>query len=45
MEKYEKMKSFDPEIYAAIQDETNRQNNKIELIASEKLCIGNNYGG
>ena len=31
MEKYEKMKSFDPEIYAAIQDETNRQNNKIEL--------------
>ena len=39
MEKYEKMKSFDPEIYAAIQDETNRQNNKIEL------CIGKNYGG
>ena len=25
MEKYEKMKSFDPEIYVAIQDETNRQ--------------------
>ena len=37
MEKYEKMKSFDPEIYAAIQDETNRQNNKIELIASENV--------
>ena len=37
MEKYEKMKSFDPEIYAAIQDETNRQNNKIELIASENF--------
>ena len=31
------MKSFDPEIYAAIQDETNRQNNKIELIASENF--------
>ena len=37
MEKYEKMKSFDPEIYASIQDETNRQNNKIELIASENF--------
>ena len=37
MEKYEKMKSFDPEIYVAIQDETNRQNNKIELIASENF--------
>ena len=37
MENYEKMKSFDPEIYAAIQDETNRQNNKIELIASENF--------
>ena len=37
MEKYEKMKSFDPEIYTAIQDETNRQNNKIELIASENF--------
>ncbi|MBQ3471087.1 MAG: serine hydroxymethyltransferase [Clostridia bacterium] len=31
------MKSFDPEVYAAIQDETNRQNNKIELIASENF--------
>ena len=37
MEKYEKIKSFDPEVYAAIQDETNRQNNKIELIASENF--------
>ncbi len=37
MEKYEKMKSFDPEICAAIQDETKRQNNKIELIASENF--------
>lgn len=37
MEKYEKMKSFDPEVYKAIQDETNRQNNKIELIASENF--------
>ena len=37
MEKYEKMKSFDPEVYAAIQDETNRQQNKIELIASENF--------
>ena len=37
MEKYEKMKSFDPEVYAAILDETNRQQNKIELIASENF--------
>lgn len=37
MEKYENMKSFDPEVYAAIQDETNRQQNKIELIASENF--------
>lgn len=37
MEKYEKMKSFDPEIYVAIQDRNNRQNNKIELIASENF--------
>ncbi len=37
MEKYEKLKSFDQEVYAAIQDETNRQNNKIELIASENF--------
>lgn len=37
MEKYEKMKSFDPEVYEAIQDETNRQQNKIELIASENF--------
>lgn len=37
MERYEKMKSFDPEVYKAIQDETNRQQNKIELIASENF--------
>ena len=37
MEKYENIKNFDPEVYAAIQDETNRQNNKIELIASENF--------
>lgn len=37
MEKYEKMKSFDPEVYEAIQDETKRQQNKIELIASENF--------
>lgn len=37
MEKYEKLKPFDPEVYAAIQDETNRQQNKIELIASENF--------
>ncbi len=37
MEKYEKIKTFDPDVYEAIQQETNRQNNKIELIASENF--------
>lgn len=37
MEKYEKMKAFDPEVYDAIQKETGRQQNKIELIASENF--------
>lgn len=37
MEKYENLQPFDPEVYAAIQDETNRQQNKIELIASENF--------
>lgn len=37
MEKYENLKSFDPEVYSAIMDETNRQQNKIELIASENF--------
>lgn len=37
MEKYEKMKAFDPEVYEAIQKETGRQQNKIELIASENF--------
>lgn len=37
MEKYERMKAFDPEVYDAIQKETNRQKNKIELIASENF--------
>ena len=37
MEKYEKIKSFDPEVYATIIDETNRQQNRIELIASENF--------
>lgn len=37
MEKYEKMKAFDPEVYEAIQNETKRQQNKIELIASENF--------
>ena len=31
------LKQFDPEIYAAIQGETNRQNKKLELIASENF--------
>ncbi len=31
------LKKFDPEIYAAIQGETNRQNKKLELIASENF--------
>ncbi len=37
MEKYENMKAFDPEVYDAIQKETGRQRNKIELIASENF--------
>ena len=37
MEKYENLKGFDPELYEAIQNETNRQRNKIELIASENF--------
>lgn len=37
MERYENLKPFDPEVYSAIQDETNRQQNKIELIASENF--------
>lgn len=37
MQNYEKMKSFDPEVYDAIQKETSRQQNKIELIASENF--------
>ncbi len=31
------LKQFDPEIYSALQGETNRQNKKIELIASENF--------
>ena len=31
------LKQFDPEIYAAMQGETNRQNKKLELIASENF--------
>lgn len=37
MQNYEKMKNFDPEVYDAIQKETSRQQNKIELIASENF--------
>lgn len=37
MENYENLKAFDGEIYAAIQAETSRQQNKIELIASENF--------
>ncbi len=31
------LKQFDPEIYSALQGETNRQNKKLELIASENF--------
>src|SRR5512137_2720284 len=31
------VKQFDPEIYSAVQSEQNRQNNNLELIASENF--------
>ena len=37
MREYTLLKQNDPEIYAAVMDETNRQRNKIELIASENF--------
>ncbi len=37
MRKYNLLKKNDPEIYAAVMAETNRQRNKIELIASENF--------
>ena len=37
MKDYTLLKQNDPEIYAAVMDETNRQRNKIELIASENF--------
>lgn len=37
MSKLELLKQFDPEIYETIIDEKNRQNDKIELIASENF--------
>lgn len=37
MREYTLLQQNDPEIYAAVMDETNRQRNKIELIASENF--------
>lgn len=37
MREYELLKANDPEIYEAVMNETNRQRNKIELIASENF--------
>ncbi len=37
MREYTLLQQNDPEIYAAVMDETNRQKNKIELIASENF--------
>ncbi len=37
MKDYTLLKANDPEIYAAVMDETSRQRNKIELIASENF--------
>lgn len=37
MREYELLKQNDPELYAAVMDETGRQRNKIELIASENF--------
>ena len=37
MKEYTLLKQNDPEVFAAVMDETNRQKNKIELIASENF--------
>ena len=37
MRDYALLRSHDPEVYAAVVNETNRQRNKIELIASENF--------
>lgn len=37
MKDFELLKQNDPEVYAAVMDEANRQKNKIELIASENF--------
>jgi glycine hydroxymethyltransferase len=37
MKHYELLKKNDPELYSAVESETNRQRNKIELIASENF--------
>ena len=37
MKPYELLKTNDPELYQAVINETNRQRNKIELIASENF--------
>ena len=37
MREYELLRSLDPEVYAAVANETKRQRNKIELIASENF--------
>ena len=37
MRDYELLRSLDPEVYAAVANETKRQRNKIELIASENF--------
>ncbi len=40
----EKLAVVDPELDGIIHEELNRQRNKIELIASEKLCYPGCYG-
>jgi len=37
MKEYSLLKQYDPEVFAAVMDETGRQRNKIELIASENF--------
>lgn len=37
MRSFDLLKQNDPEVYAAVMDEANRQRNKIELIASENF--------
>lgn len=44
MYSFEEVERFDPEVAAAMDKETNRQRDNIELIASENLVSKAGYG-